>query len=739
MNQTPHPLDETPRIWVLGSFAMTGAALPLHATRTLAAAGAEARAISFHRGAFADGSVLDPMGSETPSLGVIYLRSLMRRGASWRNWTRRWRALVGLARRTDQVALVTVPSRPSLSVLTEWCLAQVLHLQCGRRAHRYSLTTPPQKMLQDLGVSAVDVPANVAEAQVLGSLTTRSPNRLHLLLPHIERALAGPAGQALNAATRADLLALATAALQVRPQTIEATLFRASLPSGPNAPRSMSAAFSPGLRDPRVPRVVEHMRLLRLPRRQIARIQPDKNIAGTDPASVMLRALTGQSRAEDAQQLANLDTPVLGAVHRLTRMDWLLALSLRLPVTDPTTLVVPWASAELTQAVRQRRAALSTAPPPGIRLCGLAASGTGLSQNFWMSAQALRIARLPVTLDPIDTPPALTLAPAPVPAADTRPVTLYHLNADRIPQTLLDRPAQAHSFTIGFLLWELDRLPREHRLALDMLDEIWVPSIFLRRLYQRHFDRKVVYMRKGLTLPDPAPWPAPPPGVRRFVTCFDAGSSVARKNPLAAVRAFRAAFGSARRDVELIVKTTPAPRGHWGDPEGQMTQIEAIAAKDPRITVLRETLPFDRLLGLIASATALISPHRAEGFGYFPAFALTLGVPVIATDYSGTQDFCTPDTSLPIPAELVPVPKGQAIFHTPGARWAEVNPEALAAALTATAQEPVPARARAQRGKLLMQTDYSLSALATRYDQRLRALGLVRPAPATVPQAAAGG
>lgn len=735
MSPTPDPFDKTPRIWVLGSFAMTGAALPLHATRTLAAAGTDARAISFHRGAFADGSVLDPMMSGAPSLGVIYPRSLMRRGPSWRNWVQCWRAAVGLVRRTDQVALVT---KPGVSRGIEWGLAQVLRLQCWRRARCYSLTTPPRTMLRDLGVSAIDIPPHLAEAQVLGSITARSTNRLHLSLPHIERAMAGAAGQALDRAARADLVALATSALRVRPRTVETALFRASLPSGPSAPRSVRTAFSPGLRDPRVSRIVEHMRLLRLPRRQIARISPDKSVTGTDPAAVMLRALTGQLRAEDARQLAELNTLVPGAKNGLTRMDWLLALSLHLPVTDPTTLSAPWASAELTQAIKRRRAALSPTPAPGISLCGLAASGTGLAQNFWMSARALRAARLSVTLDPIDTPTALTLAPAPKPTARTQPITLYHLNADRIPQTLLQRAAQAHSFAIGFLLWELDRLPREHRLALDMLDEIWVPSIFLRRLYQRHFDRKVVYMRKGLALPDPAPWPAPPPGVRRFVTCFDAGSSVARKNPLAAVRAFRAAFGPARRDVELIVKTTPAPRDHWGDPEGQMVQIDAIAAQDPRITVLRERLPFNQLLGLIASATALISPHRAEGFGYFPAFALTLGVPVITTDYSGTQDFCTPDTSLPIPADLVPVPKGQAIFHTPGARWAEVNVEVLAAALTTTAQDPAPARTKALRGQLLMQTDYSLDALASRYNHRLRALGLVHSETTPVPQAAAG-
>ncbi|MEM7616697.1 MAG: hypothetical protein AAF245_16700, partial [Pseudomonadota bacterium] len=327
-------------------------------------------------------------------------------------------------------------------------------------------------------------------------------------------------------------------------------------------------------------------------------------------------------------------------------------------------------------------------------------------------------------------PPELRPMPSPATHRCTGGATLYHLNADRLPQTMLARPP---GFGIGFLLWELDRLPRTHRLALEMLDEIWVPSVFLRRVYQRHFDRNVVYMRKALILPKPAPWPAPAPGVRRFLTCFDAASSVARKNPIAAVEAFRRAFPR-DTNVELIIKTTPSNSEHWGDPEGQMDRIDAIAKTDPRIKILRDYIPLDKLLGLISTATALISPHRAEGFGYFPAFALSLGVPVVATDYSGTQDFCTPETSLPTRAELVPVPRGHAIFETPGARWAEVDLAALAQHLTDLAEDPAPALRRAQAGQLMMQTDYALPALARRYTARLSELGLISRVDTKAPQ-----
>lgn len=223
----------------------------------------------------------------------------------------------------------------------------------------------------------------------------------------------------------------------------------------------------------------------------------------------------------------------------------------------------------------------------------------------------------------------------------------------------------------------------------------------------------------------------------RFLVCFDARSSVARKNPLAAVRAFQAAFPE-RRDMELVVKTTPAPPAHWGDPEGQMARIEKAAATDPRIKVIRRMLPFPELLGLIASSSALVSPHRAEGFGYLPAWALALGVPVVATDWGGTRDFCTALTSDPVPAELVDVPRSHTIFPCPGARWAEVDQGALAEAMFRVSNDPQGARARAQAGKLVIETEYSMSAQADRYADRLLRLGVLDPAETPVATASGG-
>jgi len=179
-------------------------------------------------------------------------------------------------------------------------------------------------------------------------------------------------------------------------------------------------------------------------------------------------------------------------------------------------------------------------------------------------------------------------------------------------------------------------------------------------------------------------------------------------------------------EARLVIKTSEPPKNHWGDPEQQMSIIKKLMARDSRIILFQEHLPFAEYLGLINAAAALVSPHRSEGFGYVPAYAMALGTPVIATDYAGTQDFCTPETALTIPWRKRAVRPGEPIYPLEGAFWAEINHEALAAAMLDVLANPEAAKARADIGKALMIKDYSQDALRGRYIKRLTERGLIQ-------------
>ena len=104
---------------------------------------------------------------------------------------------------------------------------------------------------------------------------------------------------------------------------------------------------------------------------------------------------------------------------------------------------------------------------------------------------------------------------------------------------------------------------------------------------------------------------------------------------------------------------------------------------------------------------------------------MKLGTPVIATSYSGTQDFCTPETALCVPWSKRSVRRGESIYPLENAFWAEIDHEALARAMQAVLAHPEAAQTRAQSAQDLMFSEYSAAAQRTRYQARLSALGLI--------------
>ncbi len=409
-----------------------------------------------------------------------------------------------------------------------------------------------------------------------------------------------------------------------------------------------------------------------------------------------------------------LNQPLTPHPDALTRLELLVAVLAHAPVSDAKDLQKPWQSpalkrwfADLARRGYPLLAAIAGVSAPvgaaAYRVTGSPGSDTGLGQNRAMSVRALR-----------------GITPK-------RDFFLHHVNADAIPAQMF-RHHRPGAFHIGYLLWEIEQLPAAHHLAGEVLDEIWVPTRYLERIYTRAYDRPVTRIGKGFDLPAPEKFDLGTLGIAPnqpvFLLSFDLHSSVARKNPLAAVLAFQIAFAG-RPEVRLIIKTSVPPKDHWGDPERQMSIIAKIIAKDRRIVLLQQHLPFARYLGLIKAATALVSSHRAEGFGYVPAYAMKLGTPVIVTDYSGTQDFCTPKTALTVPWRARNVRPGEPIFPLEGAIWAEIDHNALAGAMRDVLANPEAAKARSRAGQALMARDYSSAALRQRYLDTLGRLGLI--------------
>jgi glycosyltransferase involved in cell wall biosynthesis len=179
----------------------------------------------------------------------------------------------------------------------------------------------------------------------------------------------------------------------------------------------------------------------------------------------------------------------------------------------------------------------------------------------------------------------------------------------------------------------------------------------------------------------------------RFIYPFDIRSHLARKNPLALVRAFRAAFAPTDESVRLILRVNGQLELDSGWPA-----VARAAAADPRIMILSGTWSRADALNTMAACDCLVSPHRAEGFGRNIAEALLLGLQVLAAGYAGCMDFLTPDECVAwSPARVA---EGAYPFAT-GMIWAEPDHDDLVDRMQEARAHPKSLPQRRARSKAL--------------------------------------
>lgn len=151
---------------------------------------------------------------------------------------------------------------------------------------------------------------------------------------------------------------------------------------------------------------------------------------------------------------------------------------------------------------------------------------------------------------------------------------------------------------------------------------------------------------------------------------FNLGSSVERKNPRGALQAFAKAFAGTEDRAHLVLKVAGAPRTSelYRSVECQVSE----AGLGGHVTLINECLTHDALLDLIASADVYMSLHRGEGFGIGMLEAISVGTPVVCTNYGGNTDFCKPDTSFLVDYQMVENTSADSWFRFVR-KWPEPN------------------------------------------------------------------
>lgn len=243
-------------------------------------------------------------------------------------------------------------------------------------------------------------------------------------------------------------------------------------------------------------------------------------------------------------------------------------------------------------------------------------------------------------------------------------INLVVINADQFPLLAADHGPELlrGRRTIAYWFWELSYVPESMIASMRFVDEIWVASEFTADAFRAVSAVPVRVV--PLTVPAPVVSAATPEdlGVAStgftFLVSLDHLSVTARKNPIDAVRAFRRAFPEqVVGGPTLIVKTINASH-RWAEHE----QILLAGGDRADIVVVDRHLCRDDQMALVAHSSCMVSLHRAEGLGLHLMEAMWLGVPCIATRYSGNVDFMNDDNSLLIDATLIPVRDGEGYF-----------------------------------------------------------------------------
>jgi glycosyltransferase involved in cell wall biosynthesis len=385
------------------------------------------------------------------------------------------------------------------------------------------------------------------------------------------------------------------------------------------------------------------------------------------------------------------------------------------------------AVARITRKLSRQRVstiASSRRPPTGVNgvnIVGFLTAATGLGSAARSTGSAF--ARMGVKVAHLDLSDRIQTGRVSDVPSDVQGVpfdtTIFHINPEELigyaPDSLAYRIGTG--WNVGFFFWETDRIPETWIAGISAVDEIWVGSTFVADSFKQITSKPVRIV--GL--------PVEPSGTTRsrrsgdsvFTVSYvaDLGSGAERKNPVAAVRAFRRAFGDDPSETRLVMKL-----GNLDRNPGIRAQLGAAAEGMP-VEIVEGYVSRERVRALIEDSDVYLSLHRSEGLGLTLLEAMEMGVPVVATGYGGNTDFMTSDSGRLVNFRIVEA--GQDAGPYIGHRWAEPDIDHAALHLRELQADPELRMEIGARGRSIVAADYSVDVFAARVTQAINDAGVV--------------
>ncbi|GHU64135.1 hypothetical protein AGMMS49983_09230 [Clostridia bacterium] len=364
--------------------------------------------------------------------------------------------------------------------------------------------------------------------------------------------------------------------------------------------------------------------------------------------------------------------------------------------------------------------------PKGVNLCGYINGEYGLGESLRTLADALDIAGIPFTIveHRIGRASHSDLKwDHKVSNEFIYDTNLIGVNIDEIGLFMqgADPSVFRQRYNIGYLFWEIAKLPENWVPELKLLDEIWTASNFLTEIFSTYTKTPVRTIPLAVDAKIDTSLTRTDFGIEEdaflFLMNYDPHSGEARKNPKAAIQAFRKAFSGDER-VRLVIKANTYGKS------GEEVKLIHELANDPNIDLILETFAKEKVNALIHCCDALVSLHRAEGFGLVPAEAMYFGKPVILTNWSGNTEYMTPENCCPVGYKMMPIGEGDPVYPANG-EWADPDVEQAAEYMRRLASDPEYYSEISRNAKETIHTRFSKEAIADKIQQRLQELNLL--------------
>lgn len=369
--------------------------------------------------------------------------------------------------------------------------------------------------------------------------------------------------------------------------------------------------------------------------------------------------------------------------------------------------------------------------PYGVNLVGNIKGDNGLGQSARIAAKLLKTGEIPYVIRDFFVPPGGSRTNTEYASEvinedgknggkvslDKMPygINLIDVNASEFTLAYMNMGKEMwdRHYNIGFWAWEVEDFPEEWLPAFNLVDEVWTPSEFVSNVLRKYTDKPVMTVPHCIELKTDSncdrKYFGLPEDKFLFMVSFSSGSVMERKNPLAAIKAFKEAF--------LTNETEDIANGHYGniidaqireaikegtvlggksnsyngvglvikisEPELSEKDADILASvltkeEQENVYIIKGTSGKEEMNSLIECVDAYVSLHRAEGFGLVMAEAMYLGTPTIATNWSGNVEFMNPDVACMVDAKLIELDRDLDPFKK-GYKWADANVNQAAA------------------------------------------------------------